>query len=261
MSATPDRSSHHKDDEFYVGYLPTPPNHRVILLIVAVFFIVGLGALALVAARSQPDPGVGVWEYGNTKEFRGVVHAAPYPILLADDLGDGEPGTLLLVEEGKFSGGARAASADGRRVMLKGALLYRDGLRMLELIPGEAAIQIEAAAGPARGETSDLGDHVVRGEIVDSKCFAGAMKPGTGKTHKECAMLCVRGGIPPVLVANPGSAGPRWMVLTGQDGEPLGEWALPFIADKVEVSGRLESRDGLVYLRVRVGGIRGVGGA
>jgi hypothetical protein len=39
----------------------------------------------------------------------------------------------------------------------------------------------------------------VRGEIVDSKCFLGVMVPGSGKTHKDCASLCLRGGIPPAL--------------------------------------------------------------
>ena len=44
------------------------------------------------------------------------------------------------------------------------------------------------------------GPVTVSGEIVDSKCFLGVMVPGAGKTHKECASLCLRGGIPPAPV-------------------------------------------------------------
>jgi nitrite reductase/ring-hydroxylating ferredoxin subunit len=39
------------------------------------------------------------------------------------------------------------------------------------------------------------------GPLGDPKCFARAMKPGDGKTHKGCAVLCLRGGIPAVFVA------------------------------------------------------------
>ena len=39
----------------------------------------------------------------------------------------------------------------------------------------------------------------VKGEIVDPKCFFGVMKPGEGKPHKDCAIRCILGGIPPVL--------------------------------------------------------------
>ena len=36
--------------------------------------------------------------------------------------------------------------------------------------------------------------------LVASGRFDGAMKPGDGKTHKGCAALCLRGGIPPALM-------------------------------------------------------------
>ena len=42
-----------------------------------------------------------------------------------------------------------------------------------------------------------LADNVtLKGEIIDPKCYLGAMKPGGGKTHKACAMRCIAGGIP-----------------------------------------------------------------
>ena len=56
---------------------------------------------------------------------------------------------------------------------------------------------------------TSLGVATLRGEIVDSKCYLGAMKPGDQKTHKACATLCIRGGIPPVLVERLPGGGTR----------------------------------------------------
>jgi hypothetical protein len=46
---------------------------------------------------------------------------------------------------------------------------------------------------------SDEGLVKLTGEIVDSKCFLRVIAPGSGKTHKECASLRLRGGIPPAV--------------------------------------------------------------
>ena len=43
---------------------------------------------------------------------------------------------------------------------------------------------------------------VVEGEIVDSKCHLGVMKPGEGPTHRDCAVRCLLGRIPPMFVAH-----------------------------------------------------------
>jgi hypothetical protein len=170
--------------------------------------------------------------------------------------GKSDPQTLLLVETGKFGGGRRAAPFDGRTVRVSGWLIERDGRKMIELEPGDAAIT-ELAPGqgtlPARRA---LGTATLRGEIVDSKCFLGVMKPGEGKTHKECATLCVAGGIPPMLVTRDAAGARSYYLLVGPDGNGLDAWVLPYIADPVEVFGRLEEYGDLKLLSVDPGHIR-----
>jgi hypothetical protein len=39
----------------------------------------------------------------------------------------------------------------------------------------------------------------VHGEIVDSKCFLGVMNPGERVVHRDCAIRCLSGGVPPML--------------------------------------------------------------
>jgi hypothetical protein len=68
-----------------------------------------------------------------------------------------------------------------------------------------------------------------RGEIIDPKCFAGAMKPGTGKTHKACAALCLRGGIPPAFLSDTGEI----RILTDVSGNALTGTALERVIERV----------------------------
>jgi hypothetical protein len=239
--------------EFYVGYFPVPRRlaRFVRVAVPLTLWIMVLAAIGL--SRAHPDAGRGSWDDANLRLFNGVVRAAPYPVLFADDRGDGRPGVLLLVEVGKFGGGQRALPLDGKRVTLAGFLLERDGRRMLEMEPGDGAVRAiasnEGTIEPRTGVQAH-GPVRLRGEIVDSKCFLGAMRPGGGKPHKECATLCIAGGIPPMLVTRDASGTPAYFVLTDATGEALGPDILPLVADPVEVVGELEEFGGLWRVRV-----------
>jgi hypothetical protein len=91
------------------------------------------------------------------------------------------------------------------------------------------------------------------GEIVDYKCFLGAMKPGDGKTHKACAALCISGGIPPMLVSFDERGTRTYTVLVLDQGRTpdLAEAA----GEPVRVSGRLEVKGGLRVLTVIPDGV------
>jgi hypothetical protein len=62
---------------------------------------------------------------------------------------------------------------------------------------------------------------VLRGEIVDSKCFLGVMVPGQGKTHRACASLCLRGGLPPALLVEADDGAARLVLLVTRSGDPI----------------------------------------
>lgn len=249
-------------DEFYVGYLPMPPRHVFyvrLLMPMALWFALGVAA---VVSSSQPEPGAGVWNTGRAEVFEGRIDALPYPLLRIPTARVEQPfQTLLIVETGKFGGGKRALPYDGRIVKLSGWLIERDGRRMIELEPGEGAIQsIELPPAESiqlnRPDARVLGHVNLRGEIVDSKCFLGVMKPGEGKTHKECATLCIAGGIPPMLVTRDPAGQRSYYLLANPDGGALDRSLLPYVADPVEVSGTLEQRGDLQVLRIDTTSIR-----
>ncbi len=240
------------NDEIYVGYQPVPPGYRRFLRIAVpvALWLTLLAALAI--ARSQRSPGQAVWD-SSPVSIAGTLTVRPYPVILTDD------GTaVLLVESGKHGLAGRAQPFDGQRVKVSGWPLHRDGRRMLELEPTASAIAKDPGPAKPIPSPTSLGQVVLRGEIVDSKCFLGAMKPGEGKTHKECATLCIRGGIPPMLVTY-GSAGQAtYTLLAGPDGGPLEAGAHPFIGDYVEVSGALFEQNGLRILQLSPAAIRRV---
>jgi hypothetical protein len=104
-------------------------------------------------------------------------------------------------------------------VRVRGTLIQRDADRMLEVRSGG----IEGMPGAPRvapGSLHRRGDATLRGEIVDSKCHLGVMKPGEGPLHRDCAVRCLLGGAPPMLVISSGRH-TRRIALVGADGGPL----------------------------------------
>lgn len=242
-----------RDHAFYVGYLPLPRAHAVFLLIAVPLSIAGMVVGALGLARDQPAWGGGVWQTDLVNEWRGTLRLEPYPMLhvKADD---GGIETYLLVEMGKFGTRDRFAGAeglDGAAVKIRGRRLHRDGRKMIELDPddpkdpkhGPAVALLEEPTPAVWAPMTAPGPAVtLRGEIVDSKCYLGAMKPGTGRGHKACATLCISGGIPPVLVSRDADGKPEFALLADNAGAGLSDSDLaaikPVIGEPVVLSGR-----------------------
>lgn len=244
------------DSGIYVGYLPTPAREkRFLRVMIPVLLWLGAITTGLVAWRMQ-DPGTGVWNIGNEQSWEGVLRADPYPLLEIDRAGETE--IVLLVEMGKF-GPERARAFDGRRVEVTGFELERDGRRIFELVPEDRAISALSDAPETQTLVSaQLGAVTLRGEIMDSKCFLGAMKPGEGQGHRACAILCIRGGIPPMLVTRDASGNASYYLLVGTDGAGLAPDALDRIGEPVEISGELTRRGDLMMLMIDPGSVRGI---
>jgi len=245
------RNTPHKSDEIYVGYLPVPRGVLLFARISVLVLLCAAAALAVLWSRAQSNPGAAVWDDGAIRAYHGTVVVDPYAMLLPDGAAL-SPIPLLIVEMGKRGGGQRAIPFAGQHVRINGWHLQRDGREMIELAPDEDAVVAEDGRRASITEQS-LGRVTLRGEIVDSKCYLGAMKPGDGKTHKACATLCITGGIPPMLVTS--EASPRYLIITDASGNPMPDSWRTFIADPVQVTGEMVNVGGLLQVRVREGGI------
>jgi hypothetical protein len=240
-----------ESDPLFVGYLPVPaPLVRFLQWTVPTLGLV-IVALAIAAAGSRPDPGPAVWNDAKAREFKGTLIVDPYPLLVAPAGSTaGSPTVYLVVEMGKHGGRADLSALSGRSVTLSGWLLERDGRRLIELEPGEKSVRLDADHPAVRAERKKIGQVTLQGEIVDSKCYLGAMKPGEGKTHKACATLCIRGGMPPMLVSPSPVGGRDYLLLVDTSGGRLPSDFWPLISEPVQVTGELESLGDLRILRL-----------
>jgi len=239
-------------DDFYVGYLPTPSRDRRFLWVFLPLCALLAFALAVMTNAFARPTGDGVWETGAEVTLEGELIATPFPMLRVARA-DGTVERVLLVEMGKHGADARVAPlvpTDGTRVAAsaRGFLIARGGQRMLEL--ADANPITLGGTLPTRAEPRNIGEVVVAGEIVDSKCWLGVMKPGDGKAHRDCATLCIRGGIPPSIICHAPDGSERRALLVARDGAPLSFEALAsWIAAPVVVRGTAEMLDGMAMVR------------
>lgn len=231
-----------REAELYVGYLEKAPPHtarfvrRVVWALFCLFVAVAGGL-----AAAQKDFGKGRFEFGVVQNHEGVLSLTPIPVLWR------AAGPLLLVGQGKHGADAALAGYDGRLIRVQGSLIASEGLEMLELTPDPALrLDGDAASIPA---PRSLGRHRLRGEIVDSKCHLGVMKPGEDKAHKACAILCLRGGAPPLFVVRQEGRVVLRLLLVGKDGGQLGPEILDLVAEPIEIDGEIDQQGELLRLR------------
>jgi hypothetical protein len=240
-------------DPFFIGWEKMPRRDARFLLPLAGALLVALAVGSAVLAWGQRSPGPGTWD-DRTRTFTGIVYAEPYAMIRVPGESVDQPRTILLVNESKFGAKDRVRPHDGKPVRVGGTLLSREGWQMLELADGDEGLR--AAELPEAEQTAlrfppakPLGQVTLRGEIVDSKCYLGAMKPGGGRTHKGCAVLCLKGGVPPVFVSR--DEGDALYLLVGANGGPLDPVYYDLVADGIRLSGGAEEWGDLRVLRVK----------
>lgn len=258
MADNPDQ-----DAAFFVGYRPMPAALTRWYRPLAALLIAASGLGGYWLGAQQAGAGPGHWDTTATVTAQGVLMLRPYPVL--HRLNPAHPGgveSLLLVRQGKHSADSWARAFDQQWVSVRGYPVTRGRWTLLE-IPGQDAISAapDGATDNRRQlrellDIAPLGAAELAGEIVDSKCFLGVMKPGAGLTHKACAELCLRGGIPPILVAKDAQGQQSGYLLARADGASASVALAPFAADPVRVTGQLQRQGGLLLLRVDEDGVR-----
>ncbi len=243
-------------DEFFVGYLPTPPKLKRFSLLLAGGLVVAAASIAASGAVFQRHPGEGL-EAGRQVTLQGLFVQSPYPHLRTVGA-DGALFTVLTARAWKSGLGESYADRDGQPTELRGRLFARNGGALLVVSGGAADAALSEAALTRLNEAPSVltGASIeVSGEIVDSKCFYGQMRPGDGRAHRGCAQLCIRGGIAPVLVTRDAEGTETHLLLANAEGGPLGPEVLSYVAEPVRIEGRLEQRGDLALLRIDSAGI------
>jgi hypothetical protein len=111
---------------------------------------------------------------------------------------------------------------------------------MIELQPGTLSA---GGQGDLAAAAVDLGEVQLTGEIVDSKCYFGVMNPGNGKVHRDCAVRCISGGIPPAFLVRDANGQTVTLLLANWKRELLNH-----VAEPITIHGRLARSSGRLTL-------------
>jgi len=221
------------NDDFYVGYSPkVPAGLGKIVARIAAGIVVACLITGGLLIFGQPPFATSKFEYGEYRDYAGVIEEWPYPMLVTDNA------SFLLVAPGKHGLSDTVKGMQGKHVQLKGSLIERTPDRMIEAVPA-SIVTGDQPSQMASQRIIDLGPVTLRGEIVDTKCYLGVMNPGEHKVHRDCAVRCISGGVPPAFLVRDASGDSRVLLLVGEDGRALSREVLPFVAEPLEISGLL----------------------
>ena len=236
--------------EFYVGYLSMPRGIKRGLLVLVPLLLVSMVVVAALVPAEQTDPGTGTWDLDTTTELTGVVLAQPYPHVRVPQDGGGFR-TVLLASQVKSGVHDRVTEISGHAATVRGNLIERDGRALMTLLDDPSGIE---PADPFPVATlpkpQDTGRFALTGQIIDPKCYLGAMKPGEGKIHKACATLCIKGGVPPMFMTRDANDQRTLYLLTGAHGEAVVDSIERYIADPITAEGVIERHGDLAWFKI-----------
>jgi hypothetical protein len=241
-------------EEFYIGWQrkSSPAIGKQMRAVIA-SLLLAIIALSFSLAFAQRMIGTAAFEWGDEKHFSGIFRVWPYPhLLVMRPHPAGLPvtySTYFLVAPLKYGLSPEAiAKFDDKFVTLQGALLYRNDLTMVEVLSSSIAVDEGKSIPFPLPQAVPLGQQTLTGEIVDSKCYFGAMNPGELVSHRACAIVCIEGGIPPVFMVRQSLGPPIYLLLASTAGKPVNQEVLDFVAEPIVITGQVESQDGLLVI-------------
>jgi len=237
-------------EEFYIGYKNKMPSgiSRFLRRVIAVIALIML-ALMLLLVKGQRPFLPSQCEYPTVKSFEGVIIEKPYPLLLIEHhYSDKDRNFSLyyLVAEGKHGAGDLVKGLDRKFVSFKGSLTYLDGQTMIEIIGDSLQVKSNYTSNPFTYKFLD--QRTFTGQIVDSKCYLGVMNPADLGEHRDCAIRCISGGIPPLFIVQDKNGKKLYMLLESLDGKSVNQEVLGLIDEPVEITGRVMSYGNLLFL-------------
>lgn len=233
------------EEEFFIGWEPkVPPLQRRFLYdrLFGIFAFVFSLALLIPYMQRRYEPSF--YNYMTKGEFEGVFIADPVPSLKVN-----RPGTIgedqeknsnyLLVNPRKYGfSDENTGELDGQYIRFTGALIFNRTQTMIEV--DRKSIEI-APSNPNEihepEKLVNLGRYKLTGEIVDSKCFYGALNPGFGKPHRACAVRSIANGVPPLLLIRSETGEARELIVLGKDKTMIGRLILDRVGVPVQVVG------------------------
>ncbi len=241
-----------ESDDFYIGYRKHMPNGlaRFTARSVALLLLgVALLAVAVPALHEAYDDARS--DFRDIREFEGIFVAIPAPHLVVVRPGVTDTAAFsryVMVGRGKSGPKIDVDALHGQPVKVLGSLIYRDGETLLSVRSAEV-LASEKVSPTEPTAMQSVGNFTLQGEIIDSKCYFGTMRPGHTAVHRACAIRCIDGGVPPVFLIRDEHGNTMTFLLAAVDGSSVNQQVLPFVADPVEITGEVLRMDDVFVLK------------
>lgn len=237
------------DSEFYIGYLGETPAATARFLRKVIFgLLVLVLSVGLLVGFYLEKIDRGRFEFGIVRSYQGSLFAQPIPMLATQDrifilVGDGKFGANLWAEKW-------AREAQRKEIVIRGTLIEREPIAMLEIDRGIEPKILNAERKPSLEKPSKLlGEVELQGELVDSKCYLGVMRPAVGKVHRACAIRCLSGGVPPGILIRNARVDSSILILLAGLTSGLPSFSPKWAGLTIRAKGQLEIRNGLPILQ------------
>lgn len=233
-------------DEFFLGYASEIPREiRQLLLKFIPLLVISAIAFAIILPLVHSHFNSG--KVGSLEDFEGLLLTEPVPHIMVPTE-DNNYSRYVLSGRGKTAAKAEILEHTGQWVKLSGSPVNRNNATLIaaksaEVIESPATKIVKPEAGKSLGKFS------LTGEIIDSKCYLGTMKPGQTKTHRGCAIRCISGGVPPALITHNQQGDEIYLALVDSQGKAVNERILDLIADPVKINGEVVQYNNLFVLK------------
>lgn len=251
-------------DEFYVGYLDeVPPKTKKSLKRFVLFSVGVIIIIAAVFSLTQNTFKNSTFELTTSTKIMGVYHEMPYPMLKVKTT-ENTFKNILLLGFGKLSVNPylnkirnEVPELSGSMLSIEGNLIYYNGKTLLQVTSDEKISLLETADSKRLPTSDILVENIeLKGEVIDPKCYFGVMKPGKGKIHRSCAVLCISGGIPPVLATTDENNISEYYLITDQQGQPIHKEITPYVGKPSLLKGDVVKIEDWYQLRIDVNSIK-----
>ena len=248
-------------EQFYIGWQPKAPDKKKFIrkaVLVIVFLFIGSICFWVL---NQSEVHNGVNELGKFTAVTGVLTENPVPMLNVKTP-NGEYDSFLMFGFGKQDA---QSTINVIKKQIKGPLneydvtvncelIYYDGKTIVEAPDFKnTEVQYKKRTEPFQMlESKNIDQMILKGQIIDPKCFFGVMKPGQGKVHRSCAIRCISGGIPPVFMTKDSDGLAQYMLLLGEKGEVINQKVLDYVAVPISITGSVKKRGNWLVMEANV---------
>lgn len=255
-------------EEFFVPYIKGSlgkNTKRTLKVFTLMVILITIGGAAIFSITQKPFKN-STFELSSETSITGVYHESPYPMLRVE-IAENTFKNILLLGFGKSGVNPflktiqkEEKNLHGKRLSIEGNLIYYNGKTLIQITSNEKIKLLDSP--PVEIPEKQILDQVtVAGEIIDPKCYFGVMKPGKGKIHRSCAVLCIAGGIPPVLASTDNNGVAKYFLITDTDGNAINQEVLPFVGKPSRFSGIVEKFEDWHLLKISTDAIKPISAA